>query len=293
MKNLIEYVQKVNDKLNVKLAGTGDEVKVLTLEDVGSVVELYRAVHAELQAAKCEKFMHQLQPYEVEELVTSQDSAIVGYFKQGKHLAGALYTKPFKSDSKFFQTPVYEDGKTVYCIGGLAVHPDYRGNGVVSKIANVAVGGVKEYALANPESGIAGSGFEISCENFGSLMSLGGAKDDAQNPLFNLLGIHYISDPQAQDNDLTVLGYTSFEQVPEQVDSLPHVTLNGVQAESFEALDSAVQEIGAGQNGTTTVNIDGHNITTFNNYINAPIKSVVSFEDGYAESYLAAVPQEQ
>ena len=47
MSNLIEYVYKENDKINVKLAGTGDQVKVLTLDDVDSVVDLYRAVYAE------------------------------------------------------------------------------------------------------------------------------------------------------------------------------------------------------------------------------------------------------
>ena len=55
MSNLIEYVYKENDKINVKLAGTGDQVKVLTLDDVDSVVDLYRAVYAELQQAKCER----------------------------------------------------------------------------------------------------------------------------------------------------------------------------------------------------------------------------------------------
>lgn len=287
MKNLIEYVYKANDKLNIKLAETGDQVKIITMDDTSSVVELYRAVHAELQAAKCEKFMHQLKEEEIEELVTSNESAIVGYFKEGKHLAGVLYTKPFEHDSKFFQTPAFEGDKTVYAIGGLAVHPDYRGNGVVSKIANVAVNGVKDYALSNPESKIAGTGFEISCENFGSLMSLGGAKDESNNPIFNLLGIHYLDDSQATDTDLTVLGYTSFDKQPKEVESLPQVTLNGVQAQSYESLGQAMSELSMVAEGTNTVNVDGHNITTFNNYLNAPIKSVLSFEEGYAENYLA------
>ena len=287
MKNLIEYVYKANDKLNIKLAETGDQVKIITMDDTSSVIELYRAVHAELQAAKCEKFMHPLKENDIEELVNSEDSAIVGYFKEGKHLAGVLYTKPFESNSKFFQTPAFEGDKTVYAIGGLAVHPDYRGNGVVSKIANVAVNGVKDYALSNPESKIAGTGFEISCENFGSLMSLGGAKDDENNPIFNLLGIHYLDDQKSTDTDLTVLGYTSFEQQPKELESLPQVTLNGVQAESYESLGQAMSEIANEANGTNTVNIEGHNITTFNDYVNAPIKSVLNFAEGYAETYLA------
>lgn len=292
MKNLIECVYEANNKLNVQLAGTGDQVKVLTLDDVDSVVGLYRAVFAELQAAKCDKFMHKLNEEEVVELIESDSSAIIGYFKEGKHLAGALYTKPFESNSPYFQTPLFEDAKTVYAIGGLAVHPAYRGNGVVSKIANVAVNGVKEYAAENPDSGIAGSGFEISCENFGSLMSLGGAKDENMNPIFNLVGIHYLTDPQVEDNDLTVLGYTSFGKEAQPSPHMPTVQLNGVQAESFEALDTAVQEMGVATDGTTTVSIDGHNITTFNAYLDAPIKSVVNFDPDYAATYLAAVEQQ-
>lgn len=285
MSNLIEYVYKENDKINVKLAGTGDQVKVLTLDDVDSVVDLYRAVYAELQQAKCEKFIHKLEEKEVEDLITSGSSAIIGYFKDGKHLAGALYTKPFDKDSKYFQTPAFEEGKTVYAIGGLAVDPKYRGNGVVSKIANVAFNGVRAYAQDNPEANIAGTGFEISCENFGSLMSLGGARNEHAEYLFNLLGIHYINDPEVEDNDLTVLGYASFDQQPQDPVYMPKVVLNGNQGESFEALDTAVQQMGTVQEGTTTVSIDGHNITTFNSYINAPIKEVVGFDSGYTATY--------
>lgn len=285
MSNLIEYVYKENDKINVKLAGTGDQVKVLTLDDVDSVVDLYRAVYAELQQAKCEKFIHQLEQEEVEELITSGSSAIIGYFKDGKHLAGALYTKPFEKDSKYFQTPAFEGDKTVYAIGGLAVDPKYRGNGVVSKIANVAFNGVRAYAQDNPDANIAGTGFEISCENFGSLMSLGGARNEHAEYLFNLLGIHYINDPEVEDNDLTVLGYASFDQQPQTPTYMPKVVLNGNQGESFEALDTAVQQMGTVQEGTTTVSIDGHNITTFNSYINAPIKEVVGFDSGYTATY--------
>lgn len=291
MKNLIEYVYKANDKLNVKIANTGDQVKILTLDDVGSVIELYRAVFAELHAAKCDKFMHQLNEQEVEELISSPSSAIIGYYKNGKHLAGALYTKPFEKGNPYFQTPVFEGEKTTYCLGGLAVDSKYRGNGVVSKMANVAVNGVKDFALSNPDSNIAGAGFEISCENFGSLMSLGGARDENMQYIFNLLGIHYLTDPQVEDSDLTVLGYTSFEKQPESPIYLPKVTLNGVQSESFEALDTAVQQMGTVQDGTTTISLDGHNLTTFNSYIHAPIKEVVTFDDGYAASYLAAAQE--
>jgi len=279
MSNLIEYVYKANDKINVKLANTGDEVKVITLNEVDSVVDLYRQVYEELKQTNCEKFIHPLEKQDVEELVTSEDSVVLGYYKEGKHLAGAVYTKPFSKDSKFFQTPVYEEGKTSYCIGGLVVDPKFRGNGVVGKMANVAYNGVKDYALSHPESEICGTGFEISCENFSSLSSLGGAKDENMQNIFNLVGIHYLADEKAPDSDLTVLGYASFTKQAQKQDTLPQATLNGNQQQSFETLDNAVQEIGlASQEGVTVTQIDGHCVEVLNSYVDAPIKSIIGFE---------------
>lgn len=285
MSNLIDCVYSVNDKLNVKLATTGDQIKILTLDDIKSVVELYRTIFEELHNANCDKFIHQLKADEIEELIASPESAIVGYFKPGGQLAGTLYTKPFESDSPYFATPTFEDKSISYAIGGVAVDPKFRGNGVVGKLANVAFNGVKEYALANPQSNIAGTGFEISCENFGSLLSLGGAKDQNMQNIFNFAGIHYLTNPQTEDKDLTVLGYGSFEKQAESPLYLPQVTLNGDQQASFTLLDGAVKDLGDNQDGTTTVNIDGHNITTLNNYYQAPIKEVITFDTAYSASY--------
>lgn len=285
MSNLIDCVYNVNDKLNVKLASTGDQVKVLTFDDIKSVAELYRTVYQELKQAKCEKFIHNLNESEIEEMIANPESAFVGYFKDGKHLAGAMYTKPFEQSSPYFQTPSYEDKTTSYAIGGVAVNPSFRGNGVVGKMANVAFNGVKEYALSTPQSNIAGTGFEISCENFGSLLSLGGAKDENMNNIFNFAGIHYLTNPQTEDNDLTVLGYGSFEKTAESSLYLPKVTLNGNQQASFEKLSQTVEELGNSSNGVTHTEVDGHTILTLNNNLEAPIKEVISFDANYSASY--------
>lgn len=284
MSNLIDCVYSENDKINVQLTSTGDQVKVLTFDDIKSVVELYRSVYQELKQAKCEKFIHKLNAEEIEEMMSSKESAYVGYFKDG-NLAGAMYTKPFESSSPYFQTPSFEEGSSSYAIGGVVVGKQYRGNGVVGKMANVAFNGVKQYAFENPETKIAGTGFEISCENFGSLLSLGGAKDENMNNLFNLAGIHYLTNPQEEDKDLTILGYGSFEKTAENPLYLPKVTLNGNQQNSFKLLTSVIEEIGENTTGITSSVIDGHNITTFNDYIQAPIKDVIAFDSGYSACY--------
>lgn len=285
MSNLIDCVYSVNEKLNVKLASSGDQVKVLTFDDIKSVVDLYKAVYHELKQTNCEKFIHKLNEDEIEEMMSSKSSALIGYFKQGKHLAGAMYTKPFESSSPYFKTPSFEGNSSTYAIGGVAVGKQYRGNGVVGKMANVAFSGVKQYATENPETKITGTGFEISCENFGSLLSLGGAKDENMNNLFNFAGIHYLTDPQVEDKDLTILGYGSFEKTAQSPLYVPKVSLNDNQQNSFEILTNAVDELGKITNSTTSVNVEGHNITTFNSYIEAPIKEVISFDSSYSACY--------
>lgn len=283
MSNLIDCVYNANDKINVKLNGTGDQVKLITLNDIPSVVELYRSVFAELTKANCGKFIHNMTPEDIEEILSKDDSALVGYFKDGKHLAGTVYAKPFDKESPFFQTPSYEGDKTTYCLGGLIVNPMFRGNGVVSKITSVALDGVKEYA--KKEESVCGAGIEVSCENFGSLRALGSVKDEEQNPIFNFAGIHYLQKPETKDNDLTILGYTSFEQDKETGLLLPEVTLDGSQSKAFSKLTDAMEEIGEQSQGIEVKEVDGHNIVTFASYIDAPINDVIKYDPNYSATY--------
>lgn len=283
MSKLIESVLQQNEKMNIKLSGAGDSVKLLTTSDIKNVAELYKVVYEELQQSKCEKFLHALNEEQIEELVTSKGAAIVGYFK-GKQLAGALYTKPNEQDSKYFKTPSFDGDKTTYILGGLAVSPEFRGNGIIPKLTNIAVNSVKDYAKADASSQIGGAGFEISCENFGSLMSLGYAKDENMQPIFNFAGLHYLENPQTKDNDLTVLGYTSFEQQPKQIETLPFVVLDGNQAKSFEKLSDAVEQISS-QSGMDTTSVDGHKIETFSDYVETPFKEIISFDKDYSSHF--------
>lgn len=283
MSKLIESVLEQNEKMNIKLSGTGDSVKLLTTSDIKNVAELYKVVYEELQQSKCEKFLHALDEEQIEELVTSPGAAIVGYFK-GKQLAGALYTKPNEKDSKYFKTPSFDGDKTTYILGGLAVSPEFRGNGIIPKLTNIAVNGVKGYAKSDVASKISGAGFEISCENFGSLMSLGYAKDENMQPIFNFAGLHYVENPQEKDNDLTVLGYTSFEQQPKQIETLPFVVLNGNQAKSFEKLSDAVEQIST-QSGIDKTSVDGHAIETFSEYVETPFKEIIAFDKDYSSHF--------
>lgn len=283
MSSLIDCVYNANDKINIKLSGTGDKVKIITLDDIPSVVKLYQAVYGELEKANCGKFIHKMDEEALEELISQDGTALVGYFKEGKHLAGTVYAKPFGKNSPFFQTPVFEGDKTTYAIGGLVVDSQHRGNGVVSKITSSAVSGVKEYA--KKDSSICGAGIEVSCENFGSLRALGAVKDESQNPIFNFAGIHYLEQPEEKDNDLTVLGYTSFEQDAITGLMLPNVTLGANQLESFDKLTDAMQVIGEQSGGIDVKDVGGHKIALFSNYIDASINEIVKYDPVYSASY--------
>lgn len=283
MSNLIDCVYNANDKINIKLSSTGDKVKVITLQDIPSVVDLYKTVYSELSRANCEKFIHNMDEEALEELISQEDATIVGYFKEGKHLAGTVYAKPFSKHSPFFQTPTFEGNKTTYAIGGLVVNPQFRGNGVVSKITSSAVSGVKEFA--KQDKSICGAGIEVSCENFGSLRALGAVKDEQQNPIFSFSGIHYLENPETKDNDLTILGYTSFEQDATTGLYLPSISLNASQSDAFNKLTGVVEEIGEQAGGVDIHSIDGHNITTFSSYVNAPINTIVNYDAIYSATY--------
>jgi hypothetical protein len=83
MSNLIENVLIQNDKMNVKLSGTGDSIKLLTTKDIKNVAELYKMVHEELQQANCDKFLHALNEEQIEELVSndaSDKNAIIAFY---------------------------------------------------------------------------------------------------------------------------------------------------------------------------------------------------------------------
>ena len=151
-------------------------------------------------------------------------------------------------------------------------------------MANVLVGGVKGYALTNPESGIAGSGFEISSENFGSLLSLGGAKNANAEPIFNFVGYHYLDSEHTGDKDLTVLGYSSFGNDAKEVEK-PSIHLGANQGESYSQLESATSGLGQQGSGVTQTTIDGNNIVTLNDYLYLPVKEVVSFDPAYTAVY--------
>ena len=129
MGHLIDHINYESGKMNIHLSN-GGHIQALDESHIDSVVELYRMVYEKLKAEQNEKFIHPVAREEVEELITSPDSAIVGYFKDKKHLVGVAYTKPSDPDSKYFRTPAYDEGKTSYILGGLAVDPDCRGNGI-------------------------------------------------------------------------------------------------------------------------------------------------------------------
>ena len=284
MGNFIDNISIQNEKMCVTLAGSGAQTKILTTADIPNVAELYKTVFAELQQAKCDKFLHPLGNDEFEELISDKGSAIVGYFKD-KQLVGAMYTKPFDQNSPYFQTPSYDKDKISYAIGGIAVHPQHRGNGIISKLTNVTVNGVEGFATQNPQQNISGLGFEISCENFGSLMSLGCSKDANMQPIFNYSGLHYLQNPINTDNDLTVLGYKSFETPTQVVETLPQVILNGSQSQAFASLTSATHEIASENGGLTKTSIDGHTIETFSNNLHIPFASMISYDPSYTASY--------
>lgn len=284
MGNLIDNISLQNEKMCIKLAGTGAHTKILTTADIPSVADLYKIVFAELQHSKCDKFLHPLGEAEFEELIANNGSAIVGYFKEQK-LVGAMYTKPFDAKSPYFKTPIYDKGKTSYAIGGIAVHPQHRGNGIISKLTNVTVNGVQGFAQENPQANVSGTGFEISCENFGSIMSLGCSKNENMQPIFNFSGLHYLENPENDDKDLTVLGYTSFDTPQQTILTLPKVVLNGSQSQSFNSLTALTQQIAEQSNGLTQTSQDGHIIETFNQNVCAPFSSVISYDQNYTSCY--------
>lgn len=285
MGNLIDNISIQNEKMCIKLAGSGAKTKILTTADIPSVASLYKTVFAELQQAKCDKFLHPLGEPEFEELIEGDGSAIVGYFKEQK-LVGAMYTKPFGTFNPYFQTPSFDKDKTSYAIGGIAVHPQHRGNGIISKLTNVTVNGVEGFSKQNPGENVSGIGFEISCENFGSIMSLGCSKNENMQPIFNFTGLHYLQDPNLEDKDLTVLGYTSFDTpVQTTMLPLPHVVLNGSQSQSFESLKGLTNEIADQNGGLTKTLLGGHTIETFSENIYAPFSSVISYDKEYTSCY--------
>ena len=272
--SLIDDIQNANEKFNMKNGVGGYQSKVLTTKDIPQTVALYKNIYAILKQHGCEKFIHPMSKDAIEEIIASQDQAILGYFK-GKQLMGTLYTKPFEQNSPYFRTPTYDQGKTSYTLGGLAVSPEFRGQGVITKLSKIIHGGVKSYAENNPEAGISGIGAEISCENFSSLSSAKILTDENGKNMLNYVGTHHV--PDGKDNDLTVLGYHSFNHTPTQLDSLPTATLNGNQQDSLSALQTLTSNLASQTSGSTTTNIDGHEITTLNEYVMAPYADVLKY----------------
>ena len=278
--SIIESVQNANEKFNITYSKNGYSSKVLTLSDIPSTVELYKTVYEILKQQGNEKFIHPLEKQDIEEIISSKDQAILGYFKD-KQLMGALYTKPFEKNNPFFKTPTYDGDKTSFTLGGLAVNPEFRGQGVITKLSKIIYSGVKDFAVNNPEESISGIGAEISCENFNSLSSAKILKDENGNNMLNFVGYHYV--PNQGDSDLTVLGYNSFATPIQHVETLPNATLNGNQKESFVELSALTTELSEKTSGLTSSNVDGHIITTLNGYVSAPYSDVLTLDKGDME----------
>jgi len=277
MSSIIDSISKINEQYQVSLGSkTGDSTKVLSFNDIKDTVALYRLIFQGLQKTGCEKFIHEMKEDDLESIMSQDSQAIVGYFRD-KQLVGALYTKPFEKNSQFFQTPKFDGNQTTYAIGGLAVNPEFRGNGIINKLASVVYNGVKDFSVASPESKIAGMGAEISCENFNSLSSVWLLKTDDGENMLNFTGYHYIQNPKTTDNDLTILGYGSFQTKPIEV-ATPQIILNGNQQQSFEEVTSAVSKIAEQTDGTTLTEVEGHNIVTLNSYIYAPYRDILSLD---------------
>ena len=270
MGHLIDFINSESGKINVHLAD-GGHIQALDQSHVDSIVELYRTVYDKLKEEHNEKFIHPVAKEEVEELLASEDSAIVGYFKDKKHLVGVAYTKPSTPDSKYFRTPKYDEGKTAYIFGGLAVNPEFRGKGINPRIVSTMIKGLKHYSAAYPNLHIGGAGFEISCENFLNLRSVASIKQDDGTPTFNVVGIHYLETPEEGDNDLTILGYKSFDTPVEDTEVPFDVALDGIQANSFETMVDSLHKIGECGDGLSTVSTEGHNIVTLNNNFYTPM----------------------
>lgn len=270
MGHLIDHINYESGKMNIHLSN-GGHIQALDASHIDSVVELYRMVYEKLKAEKNEKFIHPVAREEVEELITSPDSAVVGYFKDKDQLVGVAYTKPSEPNSKYFRTPSYDEGKTSYILGGLAVDPDCRGNGINPRIVTAVVKGLKHYSAAYPNLHIGGAGFEISCENFSNLRSTGSVKQDDGTPTFNVVGIHYLENPETEDTDLTILGYSSFDTPVEETEVPFNVTLDGNQQHTYDTMMTTLQDIGNQGDGITLVSTEGHSIVTLNNNYNTPL----------------------
>lgn len=278
--SLIESIQNANEKFNISYSKNGYKSKVLTLDDIPTAVDLYKLVYETLQKQGCEKFIHPLNKEAIEEIICSKEQAIVGYFKN-KQLLGALYTKPFAKTSPYFKTPSFDGDKTSYTLGGLAVSPEFRGQGVITKLSGIIHSGVKNFATTTPSADISGIGAEISCENFSSLAAAQKLTDENGNNMLNFVGLHY--NPNEKDIDLTVLGYSSFSTPTTSLESLPNATLNGNQQQSFDELKGLTSKLGEQTSGTTTTNVDDHIITTLNTYVSAPYSQVLALDKGDME----------
>ena len=278
--SIIDSIQNSNEKFNITFSKNGYSSKVLTLNDIPNTVELYKTVYELLKAQGKEKFIHPMGKQDIEEIISSKDQAILGYFKD-KQLMGALYTKPFEANSPYFKTPAYDGDKTSYTLGGLAVDPKFRGQGVITKLSKIIYSGVKDFSTKNPEENISGIGAEISCENFNSLSSAKILKDENGNNMLNFVGYHYI--PGLTDTDLTVLGYNSFATPIKTLETLPNAVLNGDQQYSFKTLSALTEELADKTDGLTTSNVDGHMITTLNSYVSAPYSDVLTLDKGDIE----------
>ena len=273
MNSIIDSVYKANEGFQIKLNGKNEHTKVLTTSDIDDTVKLYKHIYSELLKTKNEKFLHEMKHDDLYEIMSNDNQAIIGYYKD-KQLIGALYTKPFEKNCPYFATPKFDDGKITYALGGLAVNPAFRGNGVINKLARIFYKGVKDFSVENPESKISGVGAEISCENFNSLSSAGYLKTDDGTHMFNLVGYHYVEN-NSQDNDLTILGYNSFENTPEKLDEIGQTILNGKQSDSFEAISKTINNMAEKSDGLSIKTVDEHNIITLNSYIDAPYKEIL------------------
>lgn len=278
--SIIDNIQNTNEKFNITYSKNGCQSKVLTLDDIPNTVALYKMVFELLAKQGNAKFIHPLNEEKIEEIVCSKEQAILGYFKD-KQLMGALYTKPFEKNSPYFKTPLYDKDKISYTLGGFAVDPKFRGQGVITKLAGIIHGGVKSFAVKNPEENISGIGAEISCENFSSLSSAKILKDEEGKNMLNFIGYHFI--PNAKDNDLTVLGYNSFSSPIEQISPLPSAVLNGNQSDSLISLAQLTQSLANETTGLTSSNVGGHIITTLNSYVSAPYSEVLTLDKGEME----------
>ena len=117
------------------------------------------------------------------------------------------------------------------------------------------------------------------------MRSLASVKDNEQKPIFNFAGIHYLEHPETKDNDLTILGYTSFEKDETTGLMLPKVTLDANQSKSFTSLKEAMNDIGNQSDGINVTSIDGNIVETFASYVSAPINEVITYDPIYSATY--------